>query len=198
MSVQTPTLGYGPSSLLKTFDGDANNYEIWEESFMAALRLKGLHLAFDRYARQRSDDFDLNAAKQSIYDYLAICLDRTSLVLIKRKAKDDGVEAMKELRKYYLRETSQRIHNNWRTFINCRMEDRSVTAYLAQIDETIATLTEAGEKISDSLTVTVVLNGLPPKFANFVDIANQRHPPYKYEELKIALLNQEGVKNKDI
>ena len=129
--------------------------------------------------------------------YLAICLDRASLGLIKRKAKDDGVEAMQELRKYYLRETSQRIHSYWRTFINCKMEDRSVAAYLAQIDETIASLTEAGEKISDILTVTVVLNGLPQKFTNFVDIANQRHPPYKYEELKIALLNQEDIKKKE-
>ena len=197
MTAQSSTVGYGPSSLLKIFDGDVNNYEIWEESFMAAIRLKGLHFAFERYENQRPEGFDVASAKYSIYDYLAICLDRTSLGLIKRKAKDDGVEAMKELRKYYLRETSQRIHSYWRTFINCKMEDRSVAVYLAQIDETIASLTEAGEKISDILTVTVVLNGLPQKFENFVDIANQRHPPYKYEELKIALLNQEEIKKKE-
>ena len=70
-----------------------------------------------------------------------------------------------------------------------------VSAYLADIDEIVATLTETGEKISDSLTVIVTLNGLSSKFDSFVDIANQRNPPYTYDELKIALLNHEDRLN---
>ena len=68
-----------------------------------------------------------------------------------------------------------------------------MSSFLSKVDELSATLTECGQVISDELTVVTVLNGLPPKYDTFVDIANQRHPAYKYAELKIALLNQEDI-----
>ena len=183
--------GYGPRILVKSFDGDANNYDIWEDSFMATLRILNLHLAFEKYADERPDAFNLTRAKQTVYDYLTNCLDRVSHGLIKREAKDDGVKALKLLRRHYLRETQHRIYGLWRSFINSRMEERDAASYLASIDETVAALKEAGETISDGLMVVCTLDGLSRNFVSFVDIANQRNPPYKYEELKIALLSHE-------
>ena len=71
------------------------------------------------------------------------------------------------------------------------MSDHTAASYLACIDETVAALKESGETISDGLMVVCTLDGLPRDYSSFVDIANQRNPPYKYEELKIALLNHE-------
>ena len=71
------------------------------------------------------------------------------------------------------------------------MSDHTAASYLACIDETVAALKESGETISDGLMVVCTLDGLPRDYSSFVDIVNQRNPPYKYEELKIALLNHE-------
>ena len=109
MSINTLT-GYGPRVTAKSFDGDGNNYDIWEDSFMATLRILNLHLAFDKYAADRPEDFDLTKAKQAVYDYLTNCLDRVYHGLIKREARDDGVAALKLLRRHYLRETQNRIY----------------------------------------------------------------------------------------
>ena len=187
----TSSTGYGPRLLMKAFDGDPRGYDIWEDSFMSTLRLVHLHYAFDQYTSQRPADFNLAKAKQTVYDYLTNCLDRVSHGLIKREAKDDGVAALKLLRKHYLRETQHRTYALWRGFINSKMDGKNATTYLASIDETVAALKESGETISDGLIVVCTLDGLTKNYSNFVDIANQRNPPYKYEELKIALLTHE-------
>ena len=62
----TTSTGYGPRINVKTFDGDAKNYDIWEDSFMATLRILNLHLAFDRYIDDRPVDFNLTKAKQTV------------------------------------------------------------------------------------------------------------------------------------
>ena len=90
--------GYGPRVLFKTFDGSPTNYEIFEDSFMAGLRLLDLHLAFDRYSSERKEGFDLTKCKQIIYDHLVNCVDRVSHGIIKRGVRDDGVKALKLLR----------------------------------------------------------------------------------------------------
>ena len=118
-------------------------------------------------------------------------LDRNSIGIISRDARDDGTKALAVLKKHYLRDTHQRYHQLWHSFITSKMQDEEVNIFLYRMDDTIAKLTDGGEQISDKLKVVVLLNSLPTKFDNFVAIANQRNPPYRFEELKIALLNEE-------
>ena len=187
------TNNYSPKTFVR-FDGQPKNYEVFETSFLSSLRLEGLHLALDKYVNERpATGFDIKKAKERIYDYLCICLDRNSVSIIRRNALDDGVKALAELKKFYLRDTNQRLHKLWRSFITCKMQENDLSSFLSGIDEVIANLSESGEKISDALKVVTVLNGLSSQFNNFVDIAVQRNPPYSFEELKIALLNQEEM-----
>jgi len=186
-SSDIPT-GYGPR--FKQFDGNAGNYDLWEEHFQGVLYVMKLHLAFDKNASERPDGYNLENAKRTIYSYLTGYLDRTSLGMIKREARD-GVKALAVLRKYYMRETNHRLYALWGSFINKRLEDGSVTEYLSSIEEIVAALREAGESVSDRLLVTSTLKGLPPKYKNFVHVANQRDPPYEYIGLKTALLSHE-------
>ena len=75
--------------------------------------------------------------------------------------------------------------------MNNKMGDKAVTEYLNTIEETIANLRAVKEKVSDALAVVCTLDGLSPKFSNFVEVANQRSPQYDYNQLKIALLSCE-------
>ncbi|XP_063609275.1 uncharacterized protein LOC134783360 [Penaeus indicus] len=189
MNSSTISTGYGPR--YKPFDGNADNYDLWEENFHGVLYVMKLHHAFDRYASERPDGYNLEDAKKTIYSYLTGYLDITSLGMIKREARDDGVKALAVLRKYYMRETNHRLNALWRTFINKRLEEGSVTQYLSSMEETVAALRESGESVSDRLIVATTLKGLPPKYKNFVDVANQRDPSYDYPGLKTALFSHE-------
>ena len=192
-----PNIGYGPRYTVKTFNGDANDYDCWEDGFLGTLRLLGLHFAMDKYSSTRPATFNVAEAKQTIYDYLSNCLDRTSHGLIKREAPGDGVAALTALRNYYLRETEHRTFTLWRNLVNVKMGDKNITEYLTSIDETVAQLKEAGKQIDNGLIVISTLDGLPEAYSTFVAIANQRTPIYTYEQLKIALLTEEERLNKD-
>ena len=187
----TSNIGYGPRITVKEFDGDPNYYDIWEDSFIGCLRLSGIHFALDQYASVRPATFDMASAKSKIYDYLTSCLDRTSHGLIKRGAHNDGVEGLKLLRNYYLRDTEHRTYSLWRSLMNLKIEDRTIAEYLRFIDETVAQLKEANEAISNGLLITATLDGLTESFSTFIAVANHRSPAYTYETLKIALLNEE-------
>ena len=198
MSPNPPTEGYGPSNarLFKQFNGNAEEYEIWEETFHAALRILKLHLPFDKYRDVRPAGYVDTLDKQTIYDYLTLCVDKNSLSMIRRSAKDNGVEALRILRQHYMRETSQRTHLHLQSLFTLKMDD-SVSEYLLKIENLVATLSANAEEISDRIQVTIVLNGLSPEYSSFREIALQRHPPYNYNQLKIALLNQEDLKKNE-
>ena len=183
--------GYGPRIPFKQFDGSPDNYEDWEDAFISSLRLLGLHVGLTKYSHERTEGFDLAKCQRNIYDYLTNVLDKSSHGIIRRGAKEDGAKALKLLRSHYVRETDSRIHVLWRTLVNNKMGDKSVTEYLSTIDETLSHLRAVQEKVSDALAVICTLDGLSPKFSNFVEVANQRSPQYDYSQLKIALLSCE-------
>ena len=63
--------------LLKSFVGGADGFE-----------------TFEKLADKRKSNYDLDSAEEQIYHYLCLCLDRNSLSIIRRGAKDVGVEAV--------------------------------------------------------------------------------------------------------
>ena len=173
--------GYGPRFNVKSFDGDPNFYDCWEDGFIGTLRLLGLHFALEKYAAVRPAGFNVDHAKQSIYDYLTNCLDRTSHGVIKRQAPNDGVLALQVLRRYYLRETEHRIFTLWRNLTSVKRK-KSAAEYLTQIDEIVSQLKEAGKVVDNGLVVISTLDGLSELYQTFVAIANQRSPAYTYEQ----------------
>ena len=180
----------------KIFSGEHEDYEDWEHVFLCGLRLQGLHFALDEYKLKAPKDFDHSNAKQNIYDLLSPCLDKVSLGMIRRESKDDGAKALKILRKYYLRTTDQQIFKYWKSLINVRLEDKTISQYFFEIERILSFLNNSGETVSPKLIIVTVLNGLSTKYDHFIEIANQRSPAFSYEELKVALLNQEDLLNK--
>ena len=80
-----------------------------------------------------------------------------------------------------------------------KMGEDDDAQFLIRIEDICDKLSEGGQEISDALKVVTTLNGLPPRFSTFIAIANQRSPPYTFEELKISLLNQEDIdKNEEM
>ena len=123
------------SKLIKSFDGEADSFETWLDTFYSAMRLRGLNLAFPAYADKRKEGYDLVAAQEKIYDFLCLCIDKTSLNIIRRSAKDNGVKAVEELKKHYLRDSDQRLHKNYHSFITMKMGEDDVAQFLIRIED---------------------------------------------------------------
>ena len=169
------SIGYGPRIPFKEFDGDADNYEDWEDSCIGGLCLLGLHAALPEYAAERpTEGFDLAKTNRAIYDYLSNVIDKTSHGIIRRGAKGDGATALKLLRAHYVRETDSRIHVLWKSLINMKMGENCVTEYLTYIDETISKLRSVDEKVSDALAVVCTFDGLSSRYASFIDWQTRR------------------------
>lgn len=81
------------------FDGDENNYELWEAKFLGHLRLQGLKDTIlteptTEEAEELLDDAGKNA---EAYAELIQFLDDKSLSLVMREAADDGRGALQRL-----------------------------------------------------------------------------------------------------
>jgi len=80
------------------------------------------------------------------------------------------------------------------SFFTKRLENGgSAMEYLSFLEETVAALREAGESISDRILVVITLKGLPQRYKSFIDVANQRNPPYDYCGLKTVILTYEDT-----
>ena len=146
--------GYGLRSRLY-FDGEDDNYELWEVKFMGYLRTVKLH----EILAAEPPDADKNA---QVYAELVQLLDNTSLSLIIRDAKDKGKEALQILRDHYLGTSKPRIISLYTELTSLKMTgDEKVTEYMIRAETAASSLKAAGETISDSLLVAMILKGLP-------------------------------------
>ena len=109
-SVQsTSSTGYGLPSNSRyqnlQFNGDEREYEIWEARFLGYMLLKNLDETADP-----ASTTDPDAAKnKQVYAELIQFLDKRSLSLIMRDAKDKGREAINLLREHLRGKGKQRI-----------------------------------------------------------------------------------------
>ena len=159
--------GYGPRCRL-IFDGDEEKYELWEVKFLGHLRIQKLHGVLSA----GTPDPDKNAR---VYAELVQLLDDTSLSLVIRDAKDDGKKALEILREHYLGTSKPRIISLYTELTTLSMSDReTVTDYLIRAEKAATSLKNAGETVSDSLLVAMVLKGLPLSFKTFTTVVTQR------------------------
>lgn len=180
----THRTGYGPRSRL-CFDGNEDKYELWEIKFFAHLRLQKLSRVFE--------DAEVNASKNAdVFAELVQVLDDKSLSLVIRDAKDDGINAMKILREYYLGSSKPRIIALYTGLTSLKMcKSENVTDYMLRAESCATSLTSAGEKVSDGLLVAMVLKGLPEDYKAFSTVITQREKTVTFSEFKIALRNYE-------
>ena len=73
---------------MKKFDGDPNNYDIWEDFFMATLCIMKLYVAFDKYSDHLISDFNVSKARKTFKIYVKKAGEGKKEREVKNKSKD--------------------------------------------------------------------------------------------------------------
>ena len=164
------------------FDGDEAKYELWEVKFFGHLRLKKL---LDVVTGTDTPSADENG---DVYAELVQYLDDRSLSLIMRDAKDNGRKAIEILRSHYLGSSKPRILALYTELTSLKKsEEENVTDYVIRAETAANSLKIAGETISDSLLIAMVLKGLPQCFKTFSTVITQKETTVSFREFKTAL-----------
>ncbi|CAL4095811.1 unnamed protein product, partial [Meganyctiphanes norvegica] len=171
--------GYGPRCRL-LFNGEEGKYELWEVKFMGYLRTVKLHGVVTADA----PDAEKNA---QVFAELVQLLDDTSLSLVIRDARDKGKEALMILRDHYLGSSKPRIISLYTELTSLKMAgNEKVTDYMIRAETASASLKAAGETISDSLLIAMVLKGLPQEYKTFSTVVTQKDA-MSFKDFKISL-----------
>ena len=176
--------GYGSRCRL-LFHGEGEKYELWEVKFLGYLRTVKLHdvVTADEPTAEKN---------AQVFAELVQLLDDTSLSLVIRDAKDKGKEALAILRNHYLGSSKPRIISLYTTLTSMKLAGgENVTDYMIKAETASASLKSAGETISDSLLIAMVLKGLPQRFETFCTVTTQRKDPMNFQEFKTALRSYE-------
>ena len=182
--------GYGPRVGHRLiFDGNPDKYELWEIKFIGHLRLQKLYdvLTSD------SPDAEKNA---NIFAELVQLLDDRSLSLVMRDAVDDGKNALKILREHYLGTSKPRIISLYTELTTLKfLPGENMTDFLIRAENAATSLKTAGEVISDSLLIAMILKGLPEDYKTFSTVIMQSTKTITFSEFKVALRSQEESEN---
>ena len=189
--------GYGPSSSPANqfqhllFNGDARKFDQWEVRIMGYLKIKKLKKVMfpEDMNALPADDAEKN---ELVFAEICQFLDETSLSLVMRDARDKGREAMQILREHYVGGSKPRIISLYTELTSLsKNKDESITDYVIRAERASTSLNDAGEKVSDSLLVSMCLKGLPEDFKPFIVLATQKEPAYTFSQFKQALRNYE-------
>lgn len=192
--MSTNSTGYGPSHYRNRifFDGDANNFAIWQTRFTSFLYTldEGVHTALLPKVESKADATDFNKKNMRAYAELAQVLDEKSLQLIMRDAPNDGRLAYKILCNHYASTEKPRVLTLYEQLTTVKMtESEDITDYLIRSENYAAGLRSAGETISDNLIIAMIMKGLPPSYQPFVVVHTQLDKNQTFTEFKAALTN---------
>ena len=144
--------GYGPSPSANRlyFDGNDEKYDLWEIKFLSYLRIQKLLTVVEAA--------DPNAeANARVFAELVQFLDDKSLQLIMRDAKDDGKGALRILREHYRGSSKPRVIALYTELTSLCMKSESLIDYIIRAENDSTSLKTAGEVVSDSLLIAMVL-----------------------------------------
>ncbi|XP_061774533.1 uncharacterized protein LOC133564329 isoform X2 [Nerophis ophidion] len=181
------------------FDGNVNNYELWEAKFLGHLRLLGLKATVlrkpqdgsedDAVLREPQDGIEDDAKKnEDAYAELTNVLDHRSLSLVMREAADDGRKALRILREHYVGKGNERVIRLYMKLTSLRKAaSESVSDYLLRAQTLITDLHNAEGTLSDALLISVILKGLPDTFKPLDLYVRQSGATMTFGEFKVAL-----------
>lgn len=173
------------------FDGSEDKYELWETRFLGHLHIRKLKgtILNEPAAGASADQLTQDGAKNAdCYAELTRLLDDKSLSLIRHDATDDGRKALKILREHYSGKSKPRIINLYTSLTKLSMaESESVTDYMIRAENVITALRDAGETMSDGLTIAMILNGLPDTFKPLAVHVTQNEDTVTFTDFKRRL-----------
>ena len=123
------------------------------------------------------------------YAELIQCLDDRSLTLVIREAANDGRKALSILREHYQSKRKPQVITLYTELTLLRMAGgENVIDYVLRAETAAALLKTAGETISDSLLIAMILKGLPQtRFKSFSTVVTQKDKEMSFGEFKVAL-----------
>ena len=132
---------------------------------------------------------DITAAKnEEMFAELIQFLDDKSLALVMRDAQVDGRKALKILRAHYAGTGKPRVISLYTELTSLvKSEQETVTDYVIRTETAATALRNAGETVTDSLLIAMVLKGLPEEYKPFVVVVTQSDKEQKFSEFKLVL-----------
>ena len=173
MALGGVSTGYGSLSLRHRlfFDGDEQNYEAWEEKFLGYLLVKDLKKTVLAAATEAID----NDKNELAYAEMIQFLDSTSHQLVMRDAKDDGRKALTILRTHYSGKEKSRVLSMYtELMLLSKSPSETITDFILKAEKLVSALKNAGENLSDSLHIAIILKGLPEEFTPFAVVIQQQ------------------------
>ena len=201
MSESGNLTGYGPRRepvgrwQRLVFDGNEDNYELWEVKFLGHMRMLGLKDTILSAADRDEHDKEMN---EECYAELIQYLDDRSLSLVMREAADDGRKALQILRRHYASPGKPRIIALYTELTSLRKEqEETVTDYILRAEKTVTALRNAKETISDGLIIAMILKGLPEPYKPFVIHTTQSSEELTFTDFKSKLRSYEETEKFD-
>ncbi|XP_060907353.1 uncharacterized protein LOC132984488 [Labrus mixtus] len=174
------------------FDGDENNYELWEVKFLGQMRITGLKNAI---LSVDEPDPEKNA---ECYAELIQLLDDKSLSLVMREAADDGRKALQILRDHYASKGKPRIIALYTELTSLKNKsEETVTDYIIRAEKAVTSLRNAKETISDGLIIAMILKGLPETYKPFAIHTTQTSEELSFTQFKSNLRSYEETEKFD-
>ena len=115
---------------------------------------------------------NLDVQRLRVWCEMTQCLDRKTLMLI-RCDKPNGTAAWSTLAKYYRSTERPRIQNTLTKLTSLRMKSEEVLAdYFCRAEELQLDLREAGENVSDTMFIAMIMQGLPQENETVATLLN--------------------------
>jgi len=111
-----------------------------------------------------------------------------------RDTIDDGRKALQILRAHYAGTGKPRVISLYTELTSLvRSANESVTDYVIRVETAATALENAGETVTDSLLIAMVLKGLPQSYKPFVVVVTQSEKQQTFSESKSSLRSFEDT-----
>ena len=153
---------------------------------------RAAHDAAEEAHRRALDDIEKR--KNTLWCYLALVLDSTSLMLIRHDCVDhkglgDGHKAWGLLQDRFRSNETVTVVSLMRQLSRLQLkEDEALHSYFIRAEELSTRLEQAGEHFPEPLLNVMVLNGLPELYEHFV-VQESFNPAGSFVELRTRLTN---------
>ncbi|CAB3992896.1 Hypothetical predicted protein [Paramuricea clavata] len=137
---------------------------------------------------------EIEERNNTVWCHIALALDNNSLLYIRHDCLSsdgvgDGAKAWRLLQQRYSNVEKPNVVSLVRQISRLQLnENEKLSEYFIRAQELMSRLTEAGEKISETLFNALVINGLPEKYEHFI-VQESFNPAADFTELRTRLQN---------